>query len=523
MSSQSESTSVRFDIFELDREGAELRKGGKVVRIEPQVFDLLWYLASRPGIVASRDDIIREVWNDRIMSDSVVSTRINAARRAIDDDGHSQRYIKTVPRRGYKFVGTPEHLSSRGVVQNPLRTKPSIAVLPLKNLSDDIEQTYFSDGITADIITQLCRYDELAVIGRNSSFVYRADSFSPGQIRDDLDADYVLAGSIRRTESRIRVSVQLIDTTNEQTIWTDRFDRDLSDVFEIQDELSGIIVNTLIGRVTRQRVRASMKQTKDSIDAYCHVLRATEYLQTVGRQANEKAKLEAAAALALAPEYSRAHAIAAWTHVTDGSNQWVSDFQDSFDLAFEHAVRAVACDDLDPWAHCALGWGYIWRNQDHAKGIASLERALSLNPSNAQFLAMLSWGLAWAGDHQEALLRIDEAMQLNPHYPLLYLIFRARALFGLKRYDEALVDIERHVLSTPDHSNGLILLSACHFAVGNTECAKEAVDKLSRLGNAATLQSIRCLLPYKKDSDLQQVLAALKSGGLRHEAPDSLV
>ncbi len=513
MSAYSESTCVKFSSFELDRDQAELRKNGVAVRVEPQVFDLLWFLVSRAGTIVSRDDIIREVWNDRIVSDSVISTRINAVRRALDDDGHNQRFIKTVPRRGYTFVGSSSEPFS--ATQRRPEAKPCIAVMPLKNLSDDIEQTYFSDGVTADIITQLCRYPELAVIGRNSSFAYRTGKFNPGQIRDDLSADFVLVGSIRRSEARIRLSVQLIDTGSEQTIWTDQFDRNLSDVFELQDELSGIVVNTLVGRVARQQVRASVGQHSDSIDAYCHVLRATEYLQTVGRNANENAKQEAAAALELAPNYSRAHAIAAWTHVTDGSNQWVTDVQKSFDLAFDHAVKAVACDDLDPWAHCALGWGLIWRDQDHASGIASLERALSLNPSNAQFLAMLSWGLAWAGDHEQALQRIDEAMRLNPHYPFLYLIFRARALFGLKRYEEALVDIERHVLSSPDHSNALILLSACRHAAGHLESAMEAIGKLNVAGGVASLKSIRSLLPYKKDSDLRQVLDALEAGGIR--------
>jgi len=273
---------IRFDDFEIDPRRGELRKNGLAVPIEPQVLDLLAFLASDPGRVFSRDEIIDAVWGGRIVSDSAISTRINAVRQAVGDDGREQRIVRTVPRKGFMFVpdihgatsSRDERISSRSEgAALPLPSKPSIAVLPFENMSGDPEQAYFSDGITDDIITELSRYDELFVIARQSSFAYRDRALEASEIARQLGVGYILDGSVRRAGDRIRVTAQLIEASAGNQTWAERYDRSLEDIFEVQDEITSVIVNTLVGELTRQHIHSSRGST-GSLDAYDHVLRA---------------------------------------------------------------------------------------------------------------------------------------------------------------------------------------------------------------------------------------------------------
>jgi len=220
-----------FDRFEVDVARGELRRDGQPVPVEPKVLDLIAYLARRPGEVISRDDLIAAVWEGRIVSDSAISSCIAAARTALGDDGAAQRLIRTIPRRGFRFVG--EISSPDQPVLPALRDKPSVAVLPFQNMSADPEQNYFSDGITDDIITDLSRYNELFVIARHSSFIYRDIELAASEIARELCVQYIAEGSVRRADNRIRVTARLIDPWEGNELWAERYDRELTDVFEI--------------------------------------------------------------------------------------------------------------------------------------------------------------------------------------------------------------------------------------------------------------------------------------------------
>ena len=236
---------------QLDLAAGELRRNGVVVEVEPQVFALIAHLAARPGALVSRDELIVAVWGGRIVSDSAIATRINAARAALGDDGKAQRVIQTLPRRGFRFVG-----ENNPAPELSLPDKPSIAVLPFNNMSGDPEQEFFSDGITDDIITELARYDELFVIARHSSFAYKGRTIDLREIARELGVQYVLEGGVRRSGGRVRVTAQLIDTTNGNHVWAERYDRELEDIFAVQDEITALIVNTLVGKVIQKSCRA---------------------------------------------------------------------------------------------------------------------------------------------------------------------------------------------------------------------------------------------------------------------------
>jgi len=244
----------RFENFSLDGDRRELRRGSEIISIEPQVFDVLEFLIANRQRVVSNDDLIKKVWQGRIVSDGTVATRINAVRSAIGDSGREQRLVRTVARKGYRFAGEIHHehdLSDRSndsaasLWPETLGDRPSIAVLPFTNFSGDGEQTYFADGMVDEINTALSRIKWLFVIARTSSFTYRDRVIDVRQIGRELGVRYVLEGSIRKIENRVRIMAQLIDAQTGSHLWAHRFDAMLDDIFDLQDELTASVVGAI--------------------------------------------------------------------------------------------------------------------------------------------------------------------------------------------------------------------------------------------------------------------------------------
>jgi TolB-like protein len=241
----------RFGDHALDTERRELHRGTDLVPVEPQVFDLLVYLVRNRGRVVSKNDLIDGVWGGRIVSDSALTTRLNAARKAVNDSGASQRVIRTLARKGVRFIaevtedGALKATAAAPEPSLPLPDKPSIAVLPFANLSGDLEQEYFADGMVEEIITALSRIPRLFVIDRNSSFTYKGQVIDVKRVGRDLGVRYVLEGSVRRVGGRVRITAQLIDATNGAHLWADRFDGLLEDVFELQDNVAASVAGII--------------------------------------------------------------------------------------------------------------------------------------------------------------------------------------------------------------------------------------------------------------------------------------
>jgi TolB-like protein len=273
-----------FDEFVLDTDRRELRGAKGLIAIEPQVFDLLTYLVRTRDRVVSKDDILATVWDGRLVSDSAMTTRINAARRAIGDSGEAQRFIKTLPRIGMRFVGAVyEEHGPWAITQPPpfegsilpaLPDRPSIAVLPFANMSGDPEQQYFSDGITEDIITELSRFRSLFVIARQSSFAFKGRLIKVQEIARELGVAFIVEGSVRRAGDSVLINVQLVDASSGNQLWAERYDRDLLDIFAVQDDVARSVAATISGRVDaagRDRVE---RLSPTALRAYDLVLRA---------------------------------------------------------------------------------------------------------------------------------------------------------------------------------------------------------------------------------------------------------
>jgi len=505
-----ETTDISFEDFRIDIARGELRRAGQVVPLEPQVLDLIVYLATHPGTIVSRDELIAHVWDGRIVSDSAISTRINAARVALGDDGQSQRLIKTIPRRGFRFEG---EINDPGSDRNATET-PSVAVLPFRNLSGDPEQAYFSDGITDDIIIELARCRELLVIARQSSFLFRDTSSALKEIARELGAQYILEGGVRRSGQRIRVTAQLLDPVSGAHLWVEKYDRNIEDIFEVQDEITATIVNTLVGEITRDRYRRSLAKSSDKVNAYDHFLRASEFNYRGAREDVKHARQEALEAIALDPGLARAHALVAWTRVAEFLNAWGDDPQDTIADARRYALAAVEADEREPLGYAVLGWVYMCL-KDAERGLAEQRRAIADNPGNAHYRSLYAFTLAYAGHSEKAIEELEKAMLLNPRHPDLYNAHYGRALFNLRRYDEAIRPLERIRTSQPGNGNAIALAAACYAALGRLDEAGATIEEVRRASPNYTLDYARRFIPFARHEDLEHYIGHLARAGLR--------
>ncbi len=277
----------------LDVHRRELRRRGEHIAIEPQVFDLLVYLIENRDRVVTKDDLIASVWQGRLISESTLTSRINAARRAVDDSGDEQRWIRTIARKGFRFVGEvrrgePDSAATTTEASSPLPLpdRPAIAVLPFTNMSGEPEQDYFSDGISEDIITALSKLRWFFVIARNSSFIYKGKSVHLKQVAEELGVRYVLEGSVRKDGQRVRITAQLNDVTSGSHLWAERYDRSLADVFGVQDEITEAIVTAIEPQLYAAENFRAQRKAPENLDAWDLVMRALSHYWRITREDN---------------------------------------------------------------------------------------------------------------------------------------------------------------------------------------------------------------------------------------------
>ena len=340
-----------FEEYAFDTDRRELHRGADVVSVAPQVFDLLDYLIRNRERVVTKDDVINVIWNGRIVSDAALTTRLNAARTAIGDSGEEQRLIKTLPRKGFRFVGPVREAQAAAVADNPvepskptltLPDKPSIAVLPFANLSSDPEQDYFADGMVEDIITALSRFKALFVIARNSSFTYKGRAVDVKQVGRELGVRYVLEGSVRKAANRVRITGQLVDTATGAHLWAERFDGGLRDIFDLQDQVTESVVGAIAPAVEKAEIERAKRKPTESLDAYALYLRGLARLyQFASRQANDEALRLFNSAIELDPDFAAAYGRAASCFPFAKTNGWFSDTANEIAEVTRLAQRAV--------------------------------------------------------------------------------------------------------------------------------------------------------------------------------------
>jgi len=517
-----------FSGHTLDTELRELRRGAEAVAVEPQVFDLLVHVIQHRDRVVSKDDLIASVWGGRIVSDSTLTSRINAARKAVGDSGREQKLIRTVARKGVRFVGAvqlPTHGAdtARAVVREeageappglPLPDRPAIAVLPFTNMTGDPGQEYFSDGISEDIITALSKLRWFLVIARNSSFIYKDKPVHMKQVAAELGVNYVVEGSVRRGGDRVRITAQLNDASTGSHIWAERYDRELADVFAVQDEITEAIVATIEPQLYAAEDFRARRKTPDSMDAWDLLMRALSHYWRVTRQDNVAAQALLEKAVAIDPNYGRALGVLATSQTFGGHMGW-EDMAAIAPVAERAAQTAIRADSEDPWAHLALGSVYLFK-RGFEDSLAEFETALRLNPNFSLAQGYHGLTLAYCGRWEEGSLAAGRALRLSPRDPFaaIYNGIAAYNQYVGGNYEEAMRLAREGIRLRGDFVGAHRVLTAAAGMAGQTDVAKAALQELRRAQPNISLAWIARQMPILDDAGREHYLQGFRRAGL---------
>jgi len=517
-----------FENCVLDTDRRELRRGADVIPVTAQVFDLLDYLIRNRTRVVTKDDVMTAIWDGRIVSDSALTTRLNVARGAIGDNGQQQRLIKTLPRKGFRFVGTvrEEPGSTTAAAEcleapRPVPTlpdKPSVAVLPFTFLSSDSDEEYLADGIVEDIITELSRFGELFVIARNSSFKYKGKAVDVRQVGHELGVRYVLEGSIRRRGNRIRVSAQLIDAIAGTHRWAERYDRRLEDVFLMQDDVVGAIVAILAAHVRKAETERARSKPPNSWHAYDCYLQAVDALASFHSSFRVEDLYEARRllqrSLVLDANYARSYAVLANTYHA----AWVNPLNDEFlnpdvlDQARQLARKSLQLDANLPLAHACFGTVLQWQRA-HEASVAEFERAVALNPNYVDW--RFGAALMYAGHSRRAIEVLQANMRLDPFYGPMTECILGAAHHMLKQYGRAMLALRNCVSRAPNLRDAHIWLAATYARLDNFKDARSEAAEVLRLEPSYTIAgTTRRIVAFKQPRDDRHFFDGLRKAGL---------
>jgi len=397
----------------------------------------------------------------------------------------------------------------------PLPDKPSIAVLPFANMSGDPEQEYFSDGITEDIITALSRFRWFFVIARNSTFTYKGKTVEVKAVAQDLGVRYVLEGSVRKAGSRVRITAQLIDATTSHHVWAERYDRELEDIFAVQDEITENIVTSIGPEFLSAEMRRAQRRDVRSLDAWDYIMRAAFHHSRYKKEDVAEAQHLLRKAIELDPFNAEGFCLLAFTHLIQAQFGWSESADQSIQEAAKAAEKAVAIDDRDAWAHTALGLvDLISRRYDDAT--RRLKKAIDLNRSLANAYGALGQALALAGECAAAVEQINKAIRLSPRDPFLiyWVAHLGLAAFVEERYDVACEWGARIIQENPNFPGGHRLLAASYGQLGRINEAQTALQELLLLMPGMTIDDVRKQVPFKDPRHMERYLDGLRKAGL---------
>ena len=504
---------LSFGRYRLDPRGG-LMSGARSVRLTPKALTLLSFMAGRPGEVIPKEELFAAVWPEVAVGDAALVTCIQELRKALGDDARRPRYIETLHRRGYRFIGKPAAPAAIDEKALALPDRPSIAVLPFANMSDEPDREYFADGISEDLITGLSRIHWLFVIARNSCFVYKDRAVDVKQVSRELGVRYVLEGSVRRAGKRIRISAQLIDASTGGHHWAERYDRELGDIFAVQDEITRNVVAAIEPRLLAAEGVRALSRSPDDLGAWERVARAQTHVWRLTRADYETAIEGLTKAVEAWPDYAPARSRLAFRLLFAAHMGWV-DRETGLRRGREHAVRAVALDDCDSWGQTALGYLAMMERRT-AESLAAFRRAVELNPNSATAHGDLSRGLAFAGFDREAIEHAEHAIRLSPMDPdmALFLGGIAVAHYGAGRYADALRVSEDLLRLRPGFQGAQRLHCASLAQTGRIDEARAYLEVVRREQPQLSVEWIRASVPYQTAELMERFLQGMRKAGL---------
>jgi len=549
-------------------EEGTLCQAEETVRLEPKAMNVLVYLASRQGDVVSREDLEKDVWQGALVGYDAVTNTIIKLRKALRDNARSPKFIATIPKRGYQLIATvtavseadtptnfekggkPTHIekppkragrfyfigalvtialilgwagyailygNSQVVLEedkhaHPVHT-PTIIVLPFQDLSDNHKHGSFSDGVTDDIITDLSSLSGLSVIARNTAFTFKDREITATQLAEELDVDYVLEGSIRRYGNQLRVNAHLIDAITGYQKWAKRFDRETTQVFTVQDEVTGLIVEALAISITQQEEQRLARRTTNNLAAYDHFLEGQRLAQASTRETNIQAQTEYRKAIEIDPAYGRAFGALAYTLAFQYRRGWSDSPMQTIDRALELARKAVELDDSIPQTYWSLGYVYLMR-KEYDKAQLAVSKALEVSPNYADGYGLQALILNGLGEAKKAAERVQRGMQLNPYYTWDYPYNLGRANYMLGHIDKAIEALEEARSRNENATPVRLHLAAAYVRAGRQDDAEWEVEELQMLNPQETLTNLKNGFPLQNRELMDKLLTDLRAAGL---------
>ena len=505
---------VEFGRFRLDLGRRELSCAGVQIRLGNRAMDVLATLASAKGEVVSKDELLTQVWPGLTVEENNLQVQISALRKALDNENSGQSHLVTVPGRGYRLIGFSDTPPSPA-----LPDKPSIAVLPFNNLSNDPKQDYFADGIVEDIITALCRIRWLFVIARNSSFAYKDRPVEVKQVARELGVRYVLEGGVRKAAKRVRITARLIDASTGAHLWADHFDGNLEHIFDLQDQVTASVVGAISPTLEQAEIERASHKPTGSLDAYDYFLRGLANAHRITRDGTTEALQLFSKATELDPDFASPYGVSAFCYVVRKLNGWMSnppahDVAEAARLAWRAAE--LGKDDAVALSFGGLALGYVAGDLEGA--VTLIDRSLALNPNLA--VAWYASGTVRAyrgGEPELAIEHLARAMRLSPLDPFLFTMqgVTAVAHFFAGRYDEASAWAERAFWQRPNILATLRISAVSNAFAGRLEEAREAVGRALELDPEMRISNLKYRIgTFRRPEDYAKFAEGLRVAGL---------
>jgi TolB-like protein/DNA-binding winged helix-turn-helix (wHTH) protein len=544
---------VRYRVaqFEIDPTRHEVRRAGESVHIEPQVFDLIVHLMRNRDRIVSKDELIETIWNGRIISEAALSSRVNGARRVLGDNGNDQVFIRTLHKRGFRFVADVQEVtispdqnvplapvavapgnasaeilpsveldSLNDVVSESIRaeavTRSSIAVMPFGNMSGDPENDYFSYGLTEDIIRLLARNRWLSVISRHSTMAFQDRQVDPREVGRLLEVKYLVFGSVRKIRDAVRITAELVRTVDGEQLWSETYDLQLESIFEIQEEMATQIAATIEPELSKVEQKLAARKAPNSLDAWDCYQRGLWNMWRFTTPGFDEAEAYFERAIAADPKFARGHGALSYVNVQRAFVDEAKDRPARLETALRQAHAAVALDDLDCFCQCVLGRALCLTHRND-EALAALDLSLELNPSFAQAYFAQGFNLLWYGRETEAEALIDRATTLSPRDSHLWTFHLVRSWthFSLEEYEIAAEFARRATRQSNANYQAFASLAAPLGLLGEAAQAKEAAAGLLQSKPDYSTRTAREGLFFCNDSNfVNRYVKGLRAAGV---------
>jgi adenylate cyclase len=519
------SETFHFGSFDLLPSERELRFGGAPVAIGSRAFDLLVALVRRRGRLATKEDLLTEVWAGRIIEENNLQAQISALRKILAKEANGTDYLRTVPGRGYRFYGKVEDEQLRQAHDDPaaptvdtpallLPNRPSIAILPFTNMSGDSEQEYFADGIVEDITTKLSRFQDLFVIALNSSFTYKGRAVDVKQIGRELGVRYLLEGSVRRGGNRFRVTAQLLEAETGIHLSAERYDRELADIFAVQDEITETVVAAVGAAVADRERRRVVRKAPESLGAWEAYQRGLWHQLRMSSAENEMAETFFRRAIDLDPTFAAPHALLAGAIFLKAALYGTMSIPDAVGEVLTEAEKAISLDPMDARGHVSMGWALFGRG-DHEGMLAAARQALTFSPNLPSALRLLGCALLFSGKPKEGLDALHSAIRLDPRDRCMFipLIHITVANYFLKDYGAAIASARQALRLYPAHPQLPRWLAAALAQAGHLDEARKTLQSAVALAPNWFDMAVRQRLPWMRPEDYEHMLEGLRKAG----------